>query len=66
MYVHHVDGDEDVDEDTENSNVNYFQFQESTRLSVVRCTLTQPKVSDDCRRNTIFYTFTKIENEIIT
>ena len=61
MHVHHVDGDEeDFDEDIENSKVNYFQFQESTRLSVVRCTLAQPKVSDDWRRTNIFHTFTNI------
>jgi hypothetical protein len=31
----------------------------TTRLNVVRCTLTQPKETEDWRRTTIFYTYIK-------
>ena len=52
--------EEDFNEDAEESTLNCLQFQESTILSVMKCTLTQLKVSDDWRRTNIFHTFTKI------
>ena len=56
-----MDGDEeDFDENTEETMLNCLRLREYTRLSVVRCTLAQPKVSDDWRRTNIFHTFTKI------
>ena len=56
-----MDGDEeDFDENTEETTLNCLRLREYPRLSVVRCTLAQPKVSDDWRRTNIFHTFTKI------
>jgi len=60
-YIHRVNGDEeDFDENTEETTLNYLQLREYTRLSVVRYTLVQLKVSDDGRRTNIFHIFTKI------
>jgi len=60
-YIHQVNGDEeDFDENTEKIMLSYFRLRESTRLSVVRYTLAQPKVSDDWIHTNIFHTFTKI------
>jgi len=56
-----VAGDEkDFDENTEKIMLNCLRLRESIRLSIVRCSLAQPKVSDDWRHTNIFHTFTKI------
>ncbi|XP_022889497.1 uncharacterized protein LOC111405037 [Olea europaea var. sylvestris] len=36
---------------------------DTSRLNVVRCTLTHPKVADDWRRHAIFHTYIKINNK---
>ena len=59
-----MDGDEeDFDGNTEEIVLNYLRFRESTRLSIVRCTLVQSNVSDDWRRTNIFQTVTKIREQ---
>ena len=55
-----MDGDDEDFENIEETTLNCLRFPESARLSVVRCTLAQPKVSDNWRRTNIFHTFTKI------
>ncbi|XP_020687617.1 uncharacterized protein LOC110103305 [Dendrobium catenatum] len=47
--VHHVDEEEDS-----------FTEEEPITLQVVTCALSQPKLSDDWRRTSIFHTFVKI------
>jgi len=55
-YIHQVDGDEeDFVENTEEITLNCLRLREYTRLSVIRCTLAQPKVSDDWRHTNIFH-----------
>ncbi|XP_072987259.1 uncharacterized protein [Typha latifolia] len=60
-YVHHVDGEEgDFEDEEEENTLGCLRHIASTRLHVVRCALSQPKVNDDWRSNSIFHTFTKI------
>ncbi|XP_072962671.1 uncharacterized protein [Typha angustifolia] len=60
-YVHHVDGEEgDFEDEEEENTLGCLRHIDSTRLHVVRCAFSQPKVNDDWRRSSIFHTFTKI------
>ncbi|XP_072993886.1 LOW QUALITY PROTEIN: uncharacterized protein [Typha latifolia] len=60
-YVHHVDGEEgDFEDEEEENTLGCLRHIDSTRLHVVRCALSQPKVNDDWRRSSILHTFTKI------
>ena len=48
-------------EDSDSKGDTGYEFLNSIRrVAIVRCTLAQPKDTDDWRRTTIFHTWTKI------
>ncbi|XP_022856383.1 uncharacterized protein LOC111377500 [Olea europaea var. sylvestris] len=54
-------------EDSEDTFLDCIQasplIPHTPRVGVVRCTLTQPRDADDCRRHAIFHTYIKINNK---
>ncbi|PKU75292.1 hypothetical protein MA16_Dca019338 [Dendrobium catenatum] len=58
--VHHMDDDEEFFDEEDTAVVHCLQKMNHLDLQVVRCAFSQPKPSDDWRRTSIFYTFTKI------
>ncbi|XP_020677004.2 uncharacterized protein LOC110095705 [Dendrobium catenatum] len=61
--VHHIDDDEEFFCDEDTAVIHCLQKLDHLDLQVVRCAFSQPKLSDDWRRTSIFYTFTKIRDK---